>query len=276
MSETTTLLALLERHYIKPGPFPGGVFIPECGVNGGVQSRADALYVGFTSTSGRLLVGHELKVSRSDWRKELDSPGKADFWADSCHEWWVVAPGPEVVPESEVPNGWGLMYPGTRTKTRMRVIRQAQTTVNRAPSWTAVRSIIARLDTLQHAALADRYSTAETKARDRLAQAHAAELEALRGHAMDPETRARLSALERVEKVLGATIDAHAWGDSPAVSPEHAGAALRLVRAAASLDISDRYSAHRIGEAAQAMLDGLEQYRQALAMVHELTAERGR
>lgn len=78
---TEELLARLQRHYIKPGEqFPGGIFLPEVGWNGRSGGRVDALYVGFTSTSGRRLVGHELKVSRSDWRHELDQPGKADGW----------------------------------------------------------------------------------------------------------------------------------------------------------------------------------------------------
>ena len=63
----------LERHYIKPGPLlPPGIFLPEVGWNpaGGASGRAggcDAIWVGFTTTSGRILVGHELKVSRADW-----------------------------------------------------------------------------------------------------------------------------------------------------------------------------------------------------------------
>lgn len=86
------LLTRLQRHYIKPGEvLPGGVFVPEVGVNGGVQSRCDAIYVGFTSTSGRQLVGHELKVSRADWQHELDQAGKADFWHDNTHQWYVAA-----------------------------------------------------------------------------------------------------------------------------------------------------------------------------------------
>ena len=81
---TRDLMARLERHYIPAGrPMPGGVFLPEVGWNAtGGTSRADALYVGFTSASGRILIGHEVKASRSDWLTELRKPGKADGWAD--------------------------------------------------------------------------------------------------------------------------------------------------------------------------------------------------
>ena len=51
MSETATLLALLQRHYIKPGlDLPGGIFLPEVGWNGGGPGAGsggcDAIYVG--------------------------------------------------------------------------------------------------------------------------------------------------------------------------------------------------------------------------------------
>lgn len=62
MGETAALLAALQRHYIKPGDIvTGGVFLAEGGQNGGhswpAVRRCDALYVGFTSASGRILVG---------------------------------------------------------------------------------------------------------------------------------------------------------------------------------------------------------------------------
>lgn len=151
------LLARLRRHYLKPGPFPGGVFIGECGLNQQTtvqQRRCDAVYVGFTSTSGRLLIGHELKVSKADWMHELDQPGKADIWADNCHEWYVVAPTEAIVPPETLPHGWGLLVIDPRTKTRLRtVVKPIRVTVE--PSWVVVRSIMARLDTLQVQAMSD-------------------------------------------------------------------------------------------------------------------------
>jgi hypothetical protein len=157
----TDLLARLQRHYIKPGAdLPGGVFVPEVGINGATQSRCDAIYVGFTSTSGRRLVGHELKVSRSDWQHELDQAGKADFWHDNTHQWYVVAPVGIVDPET-LPAGWGLMVPSARTTTRMTVVVKAADR-DVVPSWRAVRSIIARQDTLRAGAI----HQARMKARD--------------------------------------------------------------------------------------------------------------
>jgi hypothetical protein len=200
---TRELMARLERHYVKPSePLPGGVFIPECGWNGtGGTSRADALYVGFTSTSGRILIGHEVKVSRADWQHELDQPGKADAWHDQCHQWYVVAPSVEIVPPETVPEGWGLMVPSTRTKTRMQVVVKAQTW-RRTPSWDAVRSIMSRQDTLRAQVIGAARQKYEQESRQAIQEA---EREArARGLARtDPAGAQALEIVAEVQRRLG-------------------------------------------------------------------------
>lgn len=213
---TADLMARLERHYIEPGrPFPGGVFIPECGWNGGARlSRADALYVGFTSTSGRLLVGHEVKASRPDWLRELEQSGKADAWADECHEWWIVAPSVAVVSPVELPAGWGLMIPGT-SKKRMEVVKVA-TRHDRQPSWTAARSVMARLDTLRAVAIAE----ARLKAKD------------------DADRTTRLQVAELVEQRV-ALIEANPAADL-------AIAHMAAIQDAIGMAVQDRASRHNL------------------------------
>ncbi|MFB7890319.1 hypothetical protein ACFCZ3_19935 [Cellulosimicrobium cellulans] len=163
---TEDLMTRLRRHYIRPGQEPaGGMFLPEVGWNGTVnRNRCDALYVGFTSTSGQMLVGHEVKASRADWLTELSKPGKADAWAFQCHEWWLVTV-PGVVQDGELPDGWGLMVPG-RSKTRMQIVTPARRHPGRTPSWDATRSIMARQDTLRAQAVRDGLWQAQQKARE--------------------------------------------------------------------------------------------------------------
>lgn len=167
MSETAKLLALLQRHYIKPGAdLPGGVFVPEVGQNGrwGAGNRCDAIYIGFTSTSGRILIGHELKSSRADWLAELNKPGKADTWADECHEWWLVVANPDIVGAGELHPGWGLMTLGpSRTRMQIRTEAHRKDPGLHRPSWDAVRSIIARQDTLRAQAITERIKAVRTK-----------------------------------------------------------------------------------------------------------------
>lgn len=148
---SSELLASLRRHYIEPGSLqPGGVFVSEVTPNGtwvtDHYGRCDAIYCGFTATSKRLLIGHELKVSRPDWLRELKSPYKADGWATECHEFWLVVSDPGIVDEGELPDGWGLMTPGGRGG-RMKRLVKAETKRNHRPAWDVVRAVLARYDT---------------------------------------------------------------------------------------------------------------------------------
>jgi hypothetical protein len=133
--DTKELTQRLSRHYIKPSdPLPGGVFLtevmspaqPPTFENGGYRTRrVDALYMGFTAARGRMLEGHELKVSRSDWLHELSQPQKADWWFERTHRWWVVAGDDTIVDPNELPPGWGLMIPTSKTRTKLRVVAAA-------------------------------------------------------------------------------------------------------------------------------------------------------
>ena len=214
MGDTAALLALLQRHYIKPGQLlPGGVFLPEVGQNGGwgSGSRCDAIYAGFTTTSGRILIGHELKTSRSDWLNELNKPGKADAWADECHEWWLVVNDPAIVHDGELPAGWGLMVPGRRTKTRMDIHVKAarkDPAVHR-PSWDAVRSVLARQDTLRAQAIESARQTAQREARADADQRVEQRVEWALQERGTPDAADLADKLKRIEDALGGQID---WG----------------------------------------------------------------
>lgn len=209
--KTTDLLSLLRRHYIKPGlNLPGGVFVPEVGGNGswGASARADAIYVGFTTSSGRILVGHELKVSRADWLNELNKPGKADQWADQCHQWWLVVNDPSIVKPGELPPGWGLMSPGT-SRTRMAIHTPADVKTDHAPSWEAMRSVMARIDTLRANEIATAVESRD-QARRRNYEKDVAEAAERRIKTM-PDNSEAAKRLKIIEDALGAQID---WSDT--------------------------------------------------------------
>jgi hypothetical protein len=67
---------------------------------------ADALAMSLWPSRGLELHGFEVKVSRSDWVKELRVAAKAEEFARYCDRWWVVA---GVVREGELPPTWGLL-----------------------------------------------------------------------------------------------------------------------------------------------------------------------
>lgn len=67
----------------------------------------DAMALSLWPSRGINLFGFEVKVSRSDWMRELKNPAKAEAIARYCDYWVVLAPAGIVAP-SELPNTWGL------------------------------------------------------------------------------------------------------------------------------------------------------------------------
>lgn len=89
---------------------------------------ADALAMHLWTTKGGIrLHGFEIKVSRSDWQKEMQDVSKSESFQRYCDYWWLVCPE-KVAKLEELPANWGLMTPGGET---LKVRRPA--TINRAP-----------------------------------------------------------------------------------------------------------------------------------------------
>lgn len=257
------VLARLQRHYIKPGEaLPGGVFLPEVTMGRAGGSRADALYVGFTTTTGRILVGHEVKVSRADWRNELANPGKADPWADQCHAWYVVAPSTDVVPAEELPPGWGLLTCDGPSKTRLRVVVKATVHQDRQPSWHAALSILSRADMLRANAVVDARAKARDEARAEVAARVAAEVEARRQQ--EPDAQAAWDQLRALTDALGLRIvdGSRSWsyrdGEATVADLRAVGDLVRQYRTvdAAREHLAGRYGVHHsVAAVARAVAD---------------------
>ena len=86
-------------------------------VAGGVRSHAgfdarrtaDFIAMDLWPSSGCVIHGHEVKVSRSDWLRELADPSKAAEFIPYVNHWWAVIGDPAIVRDGELPGGWGLM-----------------------------------------------------------------------------------------------------------------------------------------------------------------------
>jgi len=89
----------------------------------GSSRRADYVAVSLWPSRGLTIDAHELKVSRSDWLRELGQPSKAQAWRPHCRRWWLVAGHEPIVGEGELPDGWGLMVPGRGR--RMKIVLPA-------------------------------------------------------------------------------------------------------------------------------------------------------
>jgi hypothetical protein len=236
---TATLMQeRLRRHYIGPEPMPGGVYLPEVTLGAQGGRRVDGLYVGFFASRGHHLIGHEIKVTRADWLHELAQPGKAEEWASQCHAWYVVAPSTDIVRVEELPEGWGLMVPGTRTITRLDIVVKAKVHEGRQPSWIATHSVLKKMDTERMKAIADGLRKAKLEARAEADKE--VEFRVGRDTGVDKNAQ-RVIELQRivdgVEAALGVTslTSGYGWGDQFPV--EHLGAAMgAYLRANRDLD----------------------------------------
>lgn len=76
----------------------------------GNNRQCDYLVVNTFPGQGMNVIGHEIKVSAADWKRELADPSKAESFARFCRRWWVVMPSKlarECKPE--IPPAWGLL-----------------------------------------------------------------------------------------------------------------------------------------------------------------------
>lgn len=102
----TDLMDALRRRY-KP---PEWALIPEVRNAAGFNAKrtADALAAGLWPSRGTELHGFEVKVTRTDWQRELADVAKADAFLLYVDRWWIVAPA-GVVDAHELPERWGLL-----------------------------------------------------------------------------------------------------------------------------------------------------------------------
>jgi hypothetical protein len=75
----------------------------------GPSRVADFMVMDLWKSTGFEVAGHEVKISRGDWLRELKSPDKAGEFAPYVNRWWVVVPSLVIVVMGELPAEWGLM-----------------------------------------------------------------------------------------------------------------------------------------------------------------------
>lgn len=69
----------------------------------------DALACGIWPSVGHEIAGIEIKVSRSDWKREMADPAKAQELMRFCNRWWLACPD-GLITADEVPATWGILY----------------------------------------------------------------------------------------------------------------------------------------------------------------------
>lgn len=138
-TENSLLAALYRRHQqTTPSGLPRYVYAEQ--VNHYGQAIADAVVLDGNALTGDYrkryceLTGisprgftppppvsvFEVKISRSDWLRELACPEKAAVWGAYAHYMWLVAPTADIVRPGELPAGWGLMVGDRRLRAVVR------------------------------------------------------------------------------------------------------------------------------------------------------------
>ena len=73
------------------------------------RRTADFVAMDLWPSGGLRLHGHEVKVSRSDWLRELKDPSKAAEFIPWMNCWWLAVSDKRIVRPGELPDGWGLL-----------------------------------------------------------------------------------------------------------------------------------------------------------------------
>lgn len=215
---TAELDTMLHAHFIRPEDRlnqagAGAVYLTEVTAPNSTR-RADAVHIGLWQSrgAGRIDVC-ELKVSRADFRRELDKPQKAEAWWPYSTTFSIVSPGVDITPPEELPPGWGLMVPSPRGGRRFKtVVKPAE----REPKLT-----IGLLMTLLKNTETTRTNALRVQAQQ-LSEQHYRQVQEVRRERgmVAPKDVKRLDLLERLEKAMDMELGEYAWRDQ--LEPEGA------------------------------------------------------
>lgn len=214
---------LLHAHFIKPedrlsDAGAGAVYLTEVTAPNGVR-RADAVHVGLWQSrgAGRIDVC-ELKVTRADFRRELDKPEKAEAWWPYSSTFSIVAPSIEIAPPDELPPGWGLMVPQAGRR-RFRVVVKPE---ERTPTLTVglLLTLLKNTETTRINALREQQRKLYEQQRE------AVESVRRERGVVGSDLLRRLELMNKFEKAMGLELDAHPWGNQ--ITPEAAAEGLTI------------------------------------------------
>lgn len=241
--KTSDLLDKLKDHYRKPGSDRDGEVLITEAAPPGSDRRADLIRIGLWRSRGPGIDVHELKVSKADWHRELDDPGKAEAWWPYCHRFWIVAPSTDVVDPNTLPTGWGLMVPGRGR--RFTVVTKA---TRKEPKVT-VALMVELIRRTDNSRLAERDAALAAQAM-KIHERYQERAEKRTLDDLDYGLRNRLQLLEQLEESLGVTLDGWAHRQVTA-TPQALGEALREL-------VADHLAAQRLHGHADRQLEALD------------------
>lgn len=205
MTQSFDIYAALRLRYCAPEW--ALMFEVANGTGSNIRRYADAVAMNLFPSRGLELHGFEIKVSRSDWQRELKNPDKAETISQYCERWWIVAPK-ALVKKEELPVTWGLLE---LESDKLRIAVQAPLLPDRKPfSRPFIAALLRRSSEIDQAQINKLVSAkvAEIRAQD----------EQRNESAINSRTRMlaeKLAKVEKIEKAAG--ISFTDWQASPAM-----------------------------------------------------------
>ena len=140
---------------------------------GRVERYADAIVGSLWPSRGLWFGGIEIKVARSDWKKELEDPNKSAEIQRFCRYWWIAAPV-GLVHTGELPQAWGLLeFDGKR----LACAKEAPELSPEDPTLPFMMSILRNVSKSQQAALDRAHADGRASAESERSQQRVDELE---------------------------------------------------------------------------------------------------
>lgn len=141
MTATHEVMSAMRKRYAQPQ----WALLEEVRDAAGHASRrsADAVAMSLWPSRGLEIHGFEVKVSRSDWSREMKSPEKAESVARFCDRWWLVAGSDLIVRDGELPPAWGLLVYADGA---LRTVREADKTEAQPVSRSFLAALLRRAD----------------------------------------------------------------------------------------------------------------------------------
>jgi hypothetical protein len=217
---TADVKAALRDRYLKP---EWAIFFEVAnGTGGNARRYADAIAMNLFPSRGLEINGFEIKVSRSDWLRELKNPEKAESIFKFCDRWWIVA-SRDSLKVDELPPTWGYIE---AKDGKLRQVVQAPklnpVAIDRAFAAALIRRA-GEADGTQIACLVEREVAAIRKMEKERAD-----------HDIEMRTRRATELIAKVEEIKKLTgIDLKGWTPAEDVA--------RAIRFGMSIDINSKY-----------------------------------
>lgn len=191
------------------------------GTGSNCRRHLDALAMSLWPSRGLELLGFELKVSRSDWKRELDNPAKAANHIRYLHRFYLVVADKKIVQPGELPAAWGLIAPDTKG---LRIVTEAPKLDPEPVSLAFLAALMRKAQSIgpEEIASAKREALAEQAAQLISLQNENARLKRI---AEQP----RYKELAAFEEAAGISLSSTGYSWSGGYKPEEAGAMLRTL-----------------------------------------------